>query len=103
MASVVSIAKNMELNIWLVVKNLSIASKKGFVFSKHIVDTCQGNRGNKKNRAANNCKEASKRKNVFVFDWTMQINQSKTEALVSDFQSMKIILFAVTRLVEKLS
>ena len=54
-------------------------------------DTCQGNRQNKECRAETAYKSAREKREV-VSDWTKSVDQSKTEALVRDFQRVDKLL-----------
>ena len=54
-------------------------------------DTCQGNRQNKECRAEIAYKSAREKREV-VSDWTKSVDQSKTEALVRDFQRVDKLL-----------
>ena len=52
-------------------------------------DSCQGNRQNKECRAETAYKSAKRER---VSDWTKSVHQSKTEALVRDFQHVDKLL-----------
>ena len=71
---------------------LEDSQKQRFHISRSFSsDTCQGNRQNKECRAETAYKSAREKREV-VSDWTKSVDQSKTEALVRDFQRVDKLL-----------
>ena len=71
---------------------LFLNQKQRFHISRSFSsDTCQGNRQNKECRAETAYKSAREKREV-VSDWTKSVDQSKTEALVRDFQRVDNLL-----------
>ena len=69
---------------------LEDSQKQRFYISRSFSsETCQGNRQNKECRAETAYKCA---KREIVSDWTKSVDQSKTEALVRDFQRVDKLL-----------
>ena len=72
---------------------LEDSQKQRFHISRSFSsDTCQGNRQNKECRAETAYNKSAREKREIVSDWTKSVDQSKTEALVRDFQRVDKLL-----------
>ena len=86
---------------WLVVQNLKIARSRGFIFPEAFRLTLVKGIVRIKNVELRPLIKARREKREVVSDWTKSVDQSKTEALVRDFQRVDKLLFVGTGLVEK--
>ena len=73
-------------NSWLVVQNLKIARSRGFIFPEAFRLTLVKGIVRIKNVELRPLIKARREKKEVVSDWTKSVDQSKTEALVRDFQ-----------------
>ena len=81
-----------QLNSWLVVQNLKIARSRGFIFPEAFRLTLVKGIVRIKNVELRPLIKARERKREVVSDWTKSVDQSKTEALVRDFQRVDKLL-----------
>ena len=82
----------MHVNSWLVVQNLKIARSRGFIFPEAFRLTLVKVIVRIKNVELRLLIKARREKREVVSDWTKSVDQSKTEALVRDFQRVDKLL-----------
>ena len=82
----------MVLNSLLVVQNLKIATSRGFIFPEAFRLTLVKGIVRIKNVELRPLLKARKEKREIVSDWTKSVDQSKSEALVRDFQRVDKLL-----------
>ena len=80
------------LNSRLVVQNLKTARSRGFIFPEAFRLTFVKGIVRIKNVELRPLIKARREKREVVCDWTKSVNQSKTEALVRDFQRVDKLL-----------
>ena len=76
------------------VQNLKIARSRGFIFPEAFRPTLVKGIVRIKNVELRPLVKARKEKREVVSDWTKSVNQSKTEALVRDFQRVDKLLLS---------
>ena len=81
-----------NLNSWLVVQNLEITRRRGFFFPEAFRLTLVKGIVRIKNVELRPLIKARREKREVVSDWTKSVDQSKTEALVRDFQRVDKLL-----------
>ena len=82
----------VKSNSWLVVQNLKIARSRGFIFPEAFRLTLVKGIVRTKNVELKPLIKARKEKIEIVSDWTRSVDQSKTEALVRNFQRVDKLL-----------
>ena len=83
---------DLVLNSWLVVQNLKIARSRNFIFPEALRLTLVKGIVRIKNVELRPLIKARREKREVVSDWTKSVDQSKTEALVRDFQRVDKLL-----------
>ena len=91
MRTISGVARSFK-NSWLVVQNLKIARSRGFIFPEAFRLTLVKGIVRIKNVELRPLIKARERKREVVSDWTKSVDQSKTEALVRDFQRVDKLL-----------